>query len=47
MHEAEGDLLIGGNRLKHIHVDLEAEQPDVVIQEVVERMLAQPPPAGP
>jgi len=26
MHEAEGDLLIGGDRLKHLHVDLEAEQ---------------------
>lgn len=28
MHEAEGDLLIGGDRLKHVHVDLEDEHPD-------------------
>jgi hypothetical protein len=27
MHAAEGDLLIGGDRIKHVHVDLEAEQP--------------------
>jgi hypothetical protein len=26
MHEAEGDLLIGGDRIKHLHIDLEAEQ---------------------
>jgi len=26
MHEAEGDLLIGGERLKHLHIDLEDEQ---------------------
>ena len=26
MHEAEGDLLIGGDRIKRLHVDLEAEQ---------------------
>ena len=26
MSAAEGDLLIGGDRLKHLHVDLEAEQ---------------------
>jgi hypothetical protein len=26
MHELEGDLLIGGDRLKHVHVELEAEQ---------------------
>ena len=26
MHEAEGDLLIGGDRIKRVHVDLEAEQ---------------------
>ena len=28
MHESEGDLLIGGDRIKHVHVDLENEQPD-------------------
>ena len=27
MHEAEGELLIGGDRIKHVHVDLEDEQP--------------------
>lgn len=27
MHPAQGDLLIGGDRLKHVHVDLEDEQP--------------------
>jgi hypothetical protein len=27
MHESEGDLLIGGDRIKHVHVDLEDEQP--------------------
>jgi hypothetical protein len=27
MHPAEGDLLIGGDRLKHVHVDLEDEHP--------------------
>lgn len=27
MHEAEGELLIGGDRIKRLHVDLEAEQP--------------------
>ena len=27
MQEFEGDLLIGGDRIKHIHVDLEDEQP--------------------
>jgi len=26
MHEAEGDLLIGGERIKHLHVDLEDER---------------------
>jgi len=26
MHEAEGDLLIGGDRIKRLHIDLEAEQ---------------------
>ena len=26
MHESEGDLLIGGDRIKRIHVDLENEQ---------------------
>ncbi len=26
MHEAEGDLLIGGERLKHLHIDLEDER---------------------
>jgi hypothetical protein len=25
MHESEGDLLIGGDRIKRLHVDLEAE----------------------
>ena len=29
MHEAEGDLLIGGDRIKRVHVDLEAEQQQV------------------
>ena len=27
MQAAEGDLLIGGDRLKHVHVDLEDERP--------------------
>jgi hypothetical protein len=27
MHTAEGELLIGGDRLKHVHVDLEDEHP--------------------
>jgi hypothetical protein len=27
MHEAQGDLLIGGDRIKQLHIDLEAEQP--------------------
>jgi hypothetical protein len=27
MHEIEGDLLIGGERLKHVHVELEEELP--------------------
>lgn len=27
MHPAEGELLIGGDRIKHVHVDLEEEQP--------------------
>ena len=27
MHPAEGDLLIGGDRIKHVHIDLEDEQP--------------------
>jgi hypothetical protein len=27
MHEFHGDLLVGGARLKHIHVELEQEQP--------------------
>lgn len=26
MHEAEGDLLIGGERIKHLHIDLEDER---------------------
>ena len=28
MHEVDGDLLIGGARLKHVHVELEAELPE-------------------
>lgn len=27
MHEVDGDLLIGGERLRHVHVELEAEIP--------------------
>jgi hypothetical protein len=27
MSESDGDLLIGGDRLKHVHVELEDEQP--------------------
>ena len=27
MHAAEGELLVGGARLRHVHVDLEDEQP--------------------
>jgi hypothetical protein len=27
MHEAQGDLLIGGDRIKQLHIDLETEQP--------------------
>ena len=27
MHEVDGDLLIGGERLRHVHVELEAEMP--------------------
>ena len=27
MHESHGDLLIGGQRIKHIHCELEEEQP--------------------
>ena len=27
MHEAEGDLLVGGARIRHVHVELEEEQP--------------------
>lgn len=27
MHEVDGDLLIGGERLKHVHIELEEEQP--------------------
>ena len=27
MHAAEGDLLIGGDRIKHVHVDLKDQQP--------------------
>jgi hypothetical protein len=27
VHESHGDLLIGGDRLKHVQVDLEDEQP--------------------
>jgi hypothetical protein len=26
MHAAEGELLVGGDRIKHVHVDLEDEQ---------------------
>jgi hypothetical protein len=25
MHEVDGDLLIGGERLRHVHIELEAE----------------------
>jgi hypothetical protein len=28
MHESEGDLLIGGDRIKRVHVDLEDERPE-------------------
>jgi hypothetical protein len=28
MHDFHGDLLIGGMRLKHVHGELEQEQPD-------------------
>jgi hypothetical protein len=27
MHESHGDLLIGGQRIKHVHCELEEEQP--------------------
>jgi hypothetical protein len=27
MHEVDGDLLIGGERLKRVHIELEEEQP--------------------
>jgi len=27
MHESHGDLLIGGERIKHVHCELEEEQP--------------------
>src|SRR6476620_10853198 len=27
MHEAEGDLLVGGARIRHVHIELEDEQP--------------------
>lgn len=27
MHEVDGDLLIGGDRIKHVHVELEEELP--------------------
>jgi hypothetical protein len=27
MHAFEGDLLVGGARIRHVHVELEAEQP--------------------
>ena len=27
MHEVDGDLLIGGERLRHVHIQLEAEMP--------------------
>ena len=27
MHEVDGDLLVGGDRLRHVHVELEAEIP--------------------
>jgi hypothetical protein len=27
MHAAEGELLVGGARIRHVHVDLEEEQP--------------------
>lgn len=27
MHESHGDLLIGGERIKHVHCELEQEQP--------------------
>jgi hypothetical protein len=27
MHAAEGDLLVGGARIRHVHVELEDEQP--------------------
>lgn len=27
MHEVDGDLLIGGERLRHVHIELEAEMP--------------------
>jgi hypothetical protein len=28
MHEVDGELLIGGDRIKHLHVELEEELPD-------------------
>jgi hypothetical protein len=27
MHEVDGDLLLGGERLRHVHIELEAEIP--------------------
>jgi hypothetical protein len=27
MHEVDGELLIGGERLKHVHIELEEEAP--------------------
>lgn len=27
MHQVDGDLLIGGERLRHVHIELEAEMP--------------------
>lgn len=35
MHSAEGDLLIGGDRIKHVHVELENEQPQADSREWV------------
>jgi hypothetical protein len=35
MHESEGDLLIGGDRIKHVPVDLEDEQPQADSREWV------------
>jgi hypothetical protein len=35
MHSAEGDLLIGGDRIKHVQIDLEDEQPQAGSREWV------------